>query len=171
MYYVIWTLTGKEETVKDEILAQLGELYYEKFHILTRERKQKYRGEWQMRKEKLFPGYLFADIEAGQVEEVRTALRRATEHAKVIKSGDDLFPIREEEERFLHRLTGNTTNVAVSIGVIEGDKIIVKEGPLVGMEGMIKHIDRHKRMAVLQVELFNRISEVKVGLEIVEKVS
>ena len=46
----------------------------------------------------------------------------------------------------------------------------MREGPLVGMEGMIKRIDRHKRMAVLEVELFNRISEVKVGLEIVEKV-
>ena len=24
MYYVIWTLTGKEEIVRDEILAQVG---------------------------------------------------------------------------------------------------------------------------------------------------
>lgn len=170
MYYVIWTLTGKEEIVRDEILAQLGEDNREKLHILTRERKQKYRGEWMMRKEKLFPGYLFMDLSAEQVEPVRTALWKVTEHAKVIKSGDDLYPIREDEERFLRRMTGDTTNVAVSIGVIEGDKIIVQEGPLIGMEGMIKRIDRHKRMAVLEVELFKRISEVKVGLEIVEKV-
>ena len=83
---------------------------------------------------------------------------------KVLKTGDELFPIHEEEEQLLRRLTGDTTNVAVSVGVIVGDKIIVKEGPLIGMEGMIKRIDRHKRMAVLEVELFNRVSEVKVGL-------
>lgn len=170
MYYVIWTLTGKEDIVKDEIVAQIGQENKEKIHILTRERKQKYRGEWQIRKEKLFPGYLFMDLEASQVEPVREALRRATEHAKVLKTGDELYPIHAQEEQLLRRLTGDTTNVAVSVGVIEGDKIIVREGPLVGMEGMIKRIDRHKRMAVLEVELFNRISEVKVGLEIVEKV-
>lgn len=156
--------------MKDEILAQIGQENKEKIHILTRERKQKYRGEWQIRKEKLFPGYLFMDLEASQVESVRQALRRATEHAKVLKTGDELYPIHEKEEQLLRRLTGDTTNVAVSVGVIVGDKIIVKEGPLIGMEGMIKRIDRHKRMAVLEVELFNRVSEVKVGLEIVEKV-
>ena len=170
MYYVIWTLTGKENIVRHEILAQIGQENKEKIHILTRERKQKYRGEWQIQKEKLFPGYLFMDLEASQVESVRQAFRRVTEHAKVLKIGDELFPIHEEEEQLLRRLTGDTTNVAVSVGVIEGDKIIVREGPLIGMEGMIKRIDRHKRMAVLEVELFNRISEVKVGLEIVEKV-
>ncbi len=169
MYYVIWTLTGKENIVRDEILAQMGTEYNSRIHILTRERKQKYRGEWQIRKEKLFPGYLFMDLDAAQIEPVREALRRATEHAKVIRTGEELYPIHEEEEKLLRRLTGNTTNVAVSVGVIEGDKIIVREGPLIGMEGMIKHIDRHKRMAVLEVELFNRVSEVKVGLEIVEK--
>lgn len=170
MYYVIWTLTGKENIVRDEILAQIGQENKEKLHILTRERKQKYRGEWQMRKEKLFPGYLFMDLDATQVEPVREVLRRATEHAKVLKTGDELYPIHAQEEQLLRRLTGDTTNVAVSVGMIEGDKIIVREGPLVGMEGMIKRIDRHKRMAVLEVELFNRVSEVKVGLEIVEKV-
>ena len=170
MYYVIWTLTGKENIVRDEILAQIGAEYNSHIHILTRERKQKYRGEWQMRKEKLFLGYLFMDLDATQVEPVREVLRRATEHAKVLKTGDELYPIHVQEEQLLRRLTGDTTNVAVSVGVIEGDKIIVQEGPLVGMEGMIKRIDRHKRMAVLEVELFNRISEVKVGLEIVEKV-
>ena len=156
--------------MRDEILVQLGEDNREKLHILTRERKQKYRGEWQMRKEKLFPGYLFMDLDATQVEPVREVLRSATEHAKVLKTGDELYPIHVQEEQLLRRLTEDTTNVAVSVGVIEGDKIIVREGPLVGMEGMIKRIDRHKRMAVLEVELFNRISEVKVGLEIVEKV-
>lgn len=167
---MIWTLTGKEEIVKEEILVQIGQENKDKIHILTRDRKQKYRGEWQSRKEKLFPGYLFMDLEASQVEPVRQILRKATEHAKVLKTGDELYPIHAQEEQFLRRLTRDTTNVAVSVGVIEGDQIIVKEGPLIGMEGMIKRIDRHKRMAVLEVELFNRVSEVKVGLEIVEKV-
>ena len=170
MWYVIWTLTGKEGILKQEIEAQVGNENYKSIRILTRERKQKRDGAWITRTEKLFPGYLFIEMEPEHVETVRMALWHATEHAKVVKTGENLLPIREEEERFLRRLVGDTTNVPISIGVIEQDKVIIREGPLKGMEGMIKYIDRHKRMAVLSVELFHRISEVKVGLEIVEKI-
>lgn len=169
MWYVIWTTTGKEDIIKLEFETLVPQEQYHDIKIFTRERKQKYRGMWQMRKERLFPGYLFLDAEPEKIQDIRMALKRATEFSMVLKSGDALVPIREEEERFIRRLAGDTTNVAVSVGVIENDKVIIKEGPLIGMEGMIKRIDRHKRMAVLEVEMFNRISEVKVGLEIVEK--
>ena len=169
MWYVIWTTTGKEDLIKVEFETLVPREQYQDIKILTRERKQKYRGVWQMRKERLFPGYLFLEAEPEKIQDIRTALKRATEFSMVLKSGDTLVPIREEEERFIRRLVGDTTNVAVSVCIIENDKVIIKEGPLIGLEGMIKRIDRHKRMAVLEVEMFNRLSEVKVGLEIVEK--
>ena len=169
MWYVIWTTTGKEDIIKLEFETLVPREQYHDIKIFTRERKQKYRGVWQMRKERLFPGYLFLDAEPEKIQDIRMALKRATEFSMVLKSGDALVPIREEEERFIRRLAGDTMNVAVSVGVIENEKVIIKEGPLIGMEGLIKRIDRHKRMAVLEVEMFNRISEVKVGLEIVEK--
>ena len=59
----------------------------------------------------------------------------------------------------------------MSVGVIEKDKVKIQEGPLVGMEGLIKKIDRHKRQAVLEMEMFGRKVEMKVGVEIVEKIS
>jgi transcriptional antiterminator NusG len=59
----------------------------------------------------------------------------------------------------------------MSKGIIEGDQIIVERGPLKGYEGFIKKIDRHKRIAFIDIELFNTITTIKVGLEIVSKVS
>jgi transcriptional antiterminator NusG len=59
----------------------------------------------------------------------------------------------------------------MSKGIIEGDHIIVESGPLKGYEGFIKKIDRHKRIAFIDVELFNTVTTVKVGLEIVSKFS
>ena len=47
--------------------------------------------------------------------------------------------------------------------------MIVKDGPLVGMEAYIKKIDRHKRIAVLNAEMFEQEINVSVGLEIIEK--
>ena len=56
-----------------------------------------------------------------------------------------------------------------SVGYFEGDNIVVTYGPLVGMEGSIKRIDRHKRLALVEMDMFDRVTEVKVGLEIIEK--
>ena len=61
--------------------------------------------------------------------------------------------------------------VEMSIGIIEGDRVHIFEGPLQGMEGLIRKIDRHKRMAYLEVEMFGRMVEMRVGLEIIEKIT
>lgn len=62
-----------------------------------------------------------------------------------------------------------TYEIAVSTGFIEGDKVTITDGPLAGKEAMIKRIDRHKRIAVLNVEMFGECIGVTVGLEVVEK--
>ena len=43
------------------------------------------------------------------------------------------------------------------------------KGPLQGREKMISRIDRHKRTAYLEIEMFGRTVEMKVGLEIIRK--
>ncbi|MEG2506006.1 MAG: KOW motif-containing protein, partial [Carnobacterium sp.] len=59
--------------------------------------------------------------------------------------------------------------VDMSVGYIIGDKIIVRDGPLKGKEGSIKKIDRHKRIAFIEVEFLGEVRETKVGLEIITK--
>ena len=56
----------------------------------------------------------------------------------------------------------------MSTGIIEGEQVIVTGGPLMGMEGYIRKIDRHKRKAWVELEMFGRIQRVEIGLEIVE---
>ena len=51
----------------------------------------------------------------------------------------------------------------------ENDKIIINEGPLIGLEGLITKIDRHKRIAYVNVELLGKLTRVQVGLEIISK--
>ena len=52
-------------------------------------------------------------------------------------------------------MDGNHT-VRMSEGYISGDKITVTRGPLMGFEGDIRKIDRHKRRAYIDVTLFGR---------------
>ena len=65
---------------------------------------------------------------------------------------------------------GEKEEVEMSRGVIEGDKIRVISGPLVGQEAHIKRIDRHKRKALIETELLGRGVEVTVGLEVIDKI-
>ena len=55
----------------------------------------------------------------------------------------------------------------MSTGYMEGDKVMVVDGPLEGLETVIRRIDRHKRMATVEMHMFGRVQEVAVGLEIV----
>ena len=57
----------------------------------------------------------------------------------------------------------------MSQGVIEGDTVIITSGPLTKLSGEITYIDRHKRLAMVRVEMFGRFMDVKLGLEIVHK--
>ena len=59
--------------------------------------------------------------------------------------------------------------VPVSVGIIENSVTKILSGPLKGKEGLIRKIDRHKRKAWLEVEMFGRKQEIQVGLEIVAK--
>ncbi len=77
--------------------------------------------------------------------------------------------IAPEEERFIETLTGDDHIVETSIGVIEGDRVIIKRGPLYGLEGSIVKINRHKRIAIIKADFMGGQREVKVGLEIIDK--
>ena len=57
----------------------------------------------------------------------------------------------------------------MSEGVIEGGTIKVLSGPLMGYEGSIQKIDRHKRLAYVEIKMLGRTTVVKLGLEIVSK--
>lgn len=59
--------------------------------------------------------------------------------------------------------------IEMSSGVIEHDRVIVNTGPLQGLEGSIRKIDRHKRLACLEIQMLGRVKTIVVGLEIVSK--
>lgn len=57
----------------------------------------------------------------------------------------------------------------MSEGIIEGDRVMVTRGPLKGHEASITRIDRHKRLAWVDMSMFGRSKTIRVGLEIVSK--
>ena len=167
MWYVIWTTTGREENMKEMVEQLIDHSLYERVEILYRIKNIKVKKKWEKKKEKLIPSYLF--VESNSIKDFAIALARIPKFSMVLQSDGGFFPLSEKEENLVKSFITNDEGIDISKGYIEGDNIYVTEGPLQGMEGYIKKIDRHKRVAIISMNLFDRETDVSVGLEIVEK--
>ena len=120
-----------------------------------------------MKKKVLFPGYVFVVTE--DMDQLYQSLKSVAGLTKLIGTGREVVPLTEEEKQFMLDLGGEEQVVPLSEGIIENSVTKIRSGPLKGREGLIRKIDRHKRKAWLEVEMFGRKQEIEVGLEIVAK--
>lgn len=168
MWYVVQVRSGTEHNIRIQCNKKIPDAIMERCFIPYYEEKKKQNGSWNTLQKILFPGYIFMITE--DVEKLFFHLKTIEGMTKLIGTGNDIIPLTEEEIIFLQRLGGEEQIVSMSEGIIEGTQVIITSGPLMGMEGLIQKIDRHKRKAWLDLELFGRMQQVEVGLEITRKV-
>ena len=167
MWYVIQVCTGAEEKIKSLCEERIPSEIVERCFVPYYERMYRYHGQWNKEQKRLIPGYVFLVSE--RLEELFFALKQIQGLTRLLGTGDEIVPLSNAEINLLRRLGNDTELVEMSEGIIEGDNIIVTDGPLLGLEGYIKRIDRHKRIAYLEIEMVGRLVETQVGLEIVSK--
>ncbi|MEG2871671.1 MAG: hypothetical protein RR875_08985, partial [Clostridium sp.] len=80
-----------------------------------------------------------------------------------------LLAVKPEEEQVIRALCGEAHHMRMSRGVIAKGELTVTEGPLRGRESMIRRVDRHKRIAILNVHISRVLSDICAGLEVTEK--
>lgn len=114
----------------------------------------------------MFPDYVFLESEDG--ERLAEELEQYRSFLMVLGGEETLVPIGREEEEFLRGLCGKSHHSEISKGYIRNGHTHVTEGPLRGKERLIRKIDRHKRLARLEIP--GSLRNVNVGLEIYEKV-
>lgn len=168
MWYVVQVRSGTEHNIRIQCKRKIPDAIMERCFIPYYEEKKKQNGTWNTLQKVLFPGYIFMITE--DVEKLFFHLKTIEGMTKLIGTGQDIIPLKEEEITFLKRFGGEEQIVSMSEGIIEGTQVIITSGPLMGMEGLIQKIDRHKRKAWLDLELFGRMQQVEVGLEITKKV-
>ena len=123
----------------------------------------------------LFPGYLFVETEI-KAEDFSKIIYRSKYYlqkiVRVVRYGTSYdIAMREEERRILETIMSKERCIEASNGIIEGDRIIITEGALLGQESIIKKIDRHKRKAFIEILMFGELRQIQVALNIVEKVA
>ena len=163
-WYVVQVRTGKEEEIVKKCQFYIDhDILIDCFIPITK-KKKKYHGTWHIVDDILFKGYIF--IITNQVEQLYTQLKKVPDLTKLLgNDGKEIYPIYPQEAMFLTKFSNKDHVVDISNGIIENDKIIINEGPLIGLEGLITKIDRHKRIAYVDVELLGKLTRVQGGLE------
>ena len=164
-WYAVQVRTGKEQETANLCRRIVDRAILIDSFLPRYERMKRYQGEWHKELLPIFPGYIFLVTE--QVGKLFYQLKAVPELTKILGDGSEFIPIKDEEKDLLQRL-GNEKHVTeMSVGYLVGERVVILSGPMKGMEGKIKKLDRHKRTAVLEVGMFGRWVDVKVGVEIV----
>lgn len=168
MWYVIQVLGGKERYVKMLIERLADNNTLQECFIPQSEIMKRYKGEWRKCTEVLFPGYLFLVTE--DVGKSAAELRKIPAFAKLLGNNEKFIPLNPNEIALIAAFTeAGHRIIEMSEGIIEGDRVIIFKGPLKSYGGVIKKINRHKRLAYLEVRMLGRTTNIRVGLEIVRK--
>ena len=169
MWYVMQVHTGTEENIRCQCQRLISSDILERCFIPYYQQKKRFQGEWHIQERVLFPGYVF--LIAQNLEKLSESLKKVVGMTRLLGTGDEIIPLSQEEINLLLRLGKEEQMVAMSTGIIENDQVKIFTGPLKGMEGCIRKIDRHKRKARITVDMFGRSVDMEVGLEIISKVT
>ena len=161
MWYVVQVVGGRERRVLHLVERLVDGDVLEECFIPQYEIMKKIGGEWKLRTEILLPGYLF--LITHKVDRVAEELRQVPAFTKLLGNDSAFIPLNADEIAFIDSFTTQNHRV------IEGDEICITKGPLVHQRGLVKKIDRHKRLAYVETTMFGRTLNLKVGLELVRK--
>lgn len=162
MWYVMQVRTGTEENIRCQCQRLISSNVLERCFIPYYQQKKRFQGEWHIQERILFPGYVFLITQ--NPEKLVNGLKKVIGLTKLIGTGDEIVPLVQEEIDLLMKIGTDKQLVEMSSGIIENDRVQILAGPLMGMEGNIRRIDRHKRTAYLEIENVRKNSRNEGGI-------
>lgn len=169
MWYVAQTTCGKEREAMEKCRNALDNTTAAHIFVPRYEYRKKYQGQWHTEEATAFPGYIF--IESREPEKLEKALERIPHTVTPVCIGGGFYPIRQEEEVFLRQLLDSQACIRFSTGYLVDGQLQVWQGPLKQAQSKVRKIDRHKRLAEIEIQLFEESRYIRLGLEVKAKVS
>ncbi len=167
-WYAIQVQPGKEVEACRVLMGLIGPDVVQEVFTPRYAVQKKFKGEWRVCQQLLFPGYVVAVT--SDVSALKAGLSKVPKFTRLLTLGETYLPLAEHERALIEELTSRECRVVpMSIAVMEGDRVVVTDGPLKGREAWISSVNRHKSLAMLELEMFGRKICTKVGLAIVAK--
>lgn len=167
MWYVVQVQSGNELKTKELCNYLIVDELLLKCFIPQYEQMKKYAGGWHKKMDILFPGYMF--IQTENINNLFYLLKGVPKLTKILGTDHEFVPIDNTEKRFLEKFLNESSVLEISTGYIVGDQVIIIDGPMKEFTGKIKKINRHKRIAIIEIEMFGRNMDVSVGLEVINR--
>lgn len=169
MWYVVQTMSGEEQDCLQVCKNKVDASVYKEMFVPMYINKKHFRKQWHDIAKPLFPGYFFIDTD--DIEPVLEELGKVQRFTKVLRNADAVSPVTPEEQEFLQSMMDENHTILCSVGFIVGEKICVTEGPLRNHYGLIKKINRHRRVAILEIDFFGRKTPAEVGMEVLARLT
>ncbi|MDR0401213.1 MAG: antiterminator LoaP [Treponema sp.] len=116
----------------------------------------------------IFPGYIFLEVEEGEdIYRHQWAFRRTEGFFRFLRSNQHIVPLADRDLEIVLHFIKNAGPVAGKSRVYfnEQSRIVVVEGPLMGLEGKIIKVDKRKGRAKIKLDLYNDSFTIDLGFE------
>lgn len=165
-WYVIQTIVRKENKTKDRI----EKLKMEELQALLPLRKLSIRrkGDYYWDLKPLFPGYFFINKILRPVD--IKIITRLDGVVKILANSRNPKPVPEGDMKLILSMIDHQGLISESKVLYENDRVVVKAGPLMDMEGRIIAVDKRKKRIKIRLPFFNTFKDVQFSFEVVEKV-
>jgi transcriptional antiterminator NusG len=165
-WYIVQTLVNKEKNsiLKIDKLNIEGMTTLLPFRKLCIKRKRELK--WELKP--LFPGYIFLNkkIEPSDIKQIS----RLQGVVRILAGYNDPVQVPTDDMELIFSMINEENQIPESKVFYENDRVVVKAGPLMNMEGQIIHVDKRRKRLTLRMPFFNTHKDVQFSLEVVEKV-
>ena len=175
-WYVIRSVSGKENKIKEYIESEIVRLNLQDFIeqiLVPTEKVVQIRNGKKINKERVFiPGYIMVQADlVGEIPHIIKSVNGVIGFLGEVKGGDPV-PLRQSE---VNRLLGKVDELSVkdenvNIPYTIGETIKVIDGPFNGFNGTVEKIFEEKRKLEVMVKIFGRKTPLELSFMQVEKV-
>lgn len=170
-WYIIHTLSGMEEEVKNDIEVKSKNLGLDKkiFRLVVpveKEIKMK-SGKQKEVKKKIFPGYVFVEMILDN--ETWSFVKSIQGVTGFVGPQNKPTPLTYEEiTKIRPFIEGNIPVKRIEFNI--GDKVRITYGPFVDSQGIIERIYPEKGKAIVSIIIFGRETPIEIDLNECEKI-
>jgi transcription termination/antitermination protein NusG len=134
--------------------------------VLVPKRKMRERknGKWDYKIRTLFPGYVLLNGSLGVDEYYE--MKGTPGIIKLLTDKDGPLEIREDEINVIGRLIVDNDTIGISNAFVENGNVIITDGPLLGMDGIIESIDKRKGRVKVRINFIGeqRLIELSINM-------
>jgi transcriptional antiterminator NusG len=167
-YYAIQVKTRGEE----KFIKLFKALYPEtRFPLYFPQRRIDIRRKGVMRESRaaVFPGYIFIEAETEEIMAHRWDFRHTDGFYRFLKSNQNIRPLADRDLELVLHFTKKSGPIAGLSRVYfnEESRIVVMEGPLMGLEGKIIKVDKRKKRAKVRLDLYDDSFTIDLAFEVI----